>query len=384
MIDCKINDFSRKFKGNTGLPLKSLSVEFTRKCNFSCRHCYCTNQHSIPQELSFSEWVDIFEQYAKEDGLFITITGGEPLLYKDFARLWQYLKKRGFILTLFSNASLIDKDFVDFFCRWTPLQVSVTLYGASNETYERATGCPNMFSRVMESLESLRKKGIPLEVKGVFSKFNADDFEDVRKIALEYCDLFRWDMALMGAFATSENDPKAIRLSPAEYVEMEAKEPVRFLHMKKVFQQWVPPGLTPNRKGAFACNVRAGGSFYIDSSGKMHPCIPFECYGYDLMKGTLREGWHEEMPKFIETFPCHPGACQSCALVELCGPCAAFALLEGCSVSGPVPYKCELVKARAEKYSAERVIRFINSQDKYKEENHGSRVKKEDVDNANS
>ena len=383
MIDCKINDFSRKLQGKTGSLLKSLSVELTRKCNFHCRHCFCTNQPSIPEELSFDEWVKIFEQYAKDDGLFITLTGGEALLYKDFVKLWEYLKKRGFILTLFSNASLIDAEFADFFLRWSPLQISVTLYGASNETYERATGCPNMFSRVIEALELLRKRGISLEVKGVFSRLNVDDFEAVRKIALEYCDLFRWDMALMGAFATSENQPKAIRLSPEEYVEVEATEPVRFFHMKKLFQQWNPPDFARKREGAFACNVRSGISMHIDSSGKMHPCVSFEYDGYDLTKGTLREGWHKAIPKFIETFPCQPGPCQNCAVADLCGPCAAFALLEGCSVTGSVPYKCELVKARAVKYGAEKVINYLKLHDNFKEENYGSSSEKEGMDNTN-
>ena len=371
MIDCKINDFSRKLQGKTGSLLKTLSVELTRKCNFRCMHCFCANQSFSSEELSFDEWVVVLEQYAKDDGLFLTITGGECLLRKDFVRLWEYLKKRGFILTLFSNASLIDAELADFFLQWTPLQISVTLYGASDETYEKVTGCRNMFSRVMEALELLRKRGIALEVKGVFSRLNSDDFEEVRKIALEYCDLFRWDMALMGAFATSENQPKAIRLSPKEYVEIEATEPIRFFHMKKLFQQWNPPDFARKREGAFTCNVRSGISMHIDPTGKMHPCAPFEYEGYDLKKGTLREGWHEAIPKFIDTYPCQPGACQSCDLVDLCGPCAAFALLEGCSVTGPVPYKCELVKARAEKYCAEKVINYMKLHDKFKEENYG-------------
>lgn len=384
MIDCKINDFSRKLQGKTGYLLKSLSVELTRKCNFHCSHCFCTNQPASPEELSFDEWVAIFEQYAKDDGLLLTITGGEPLFRKDFLKIWEYLKKRGFVLTLFSNASFIDEEFADFFAQWTPLLVSVTLYGASDKTYEKVTGCRNMFGRVLQALELLRKRGIALEVKGVFSRLNADDFEEVRKIALQYCDIFRWDMALMGAFSTSENRPKAIRLSPEKYVEMEAVDPVRFSHVKKLFREWRPPKFAPMRKGAFACNLRSGVCMHINSSGKMSPCVAFEYDGYDLTNGNLSEGWHEVMPNFIETYPCQPGLCQSCAVADLCGPCAAFALLEGCSVTGPVSYKCELVKARAEKCSAGRVISYIQSHDKFREKNYGSSREKENMDNTST
>lgn len=359
MIDCNIDDFRKKFQEKTGSVLKSLSVEITRDCNFRCRHCFCTNLNIHPDELSFDEWVRIFEEYAEEDGLFLTITGGEPLLRKDFKKIWEYLKKRGFVITLFTNASLIDEEFADYFSRWSPREISVTLYGASDQTYERVTGCRNMYSRVMEALEMLRKGGIPLEVKGVFSRLNVDDFQQVRKIALEYCDLFRWDVGLMGAFSTSGNKPMDIRLSPEEYAELEVEEPVRFSQMIEIFQQWNPPEQAPKRIGAFSCNVRSGGSMHIDSGGKMYPCIPFEYAGYDLTKGTFREGWNEAIPKFIATYPCNPGPCQTCAVVELCGPCAAFALLEGCSSTGPVPYKCDLVTARARKCNAEKVIKYM-------------------------
>lgn len=361
MIDCNIDGFRRKFEEKTGSLFKSLSVELTRDCNFQCRHCFCTNLQVHARELSFDDWVRIFEQYAEENGLFLAITGGEPLLRKDFVEIWEYLKKRGFVITLFSNASLIDEKFADFFHRWSPREISVTLYGASEQTYEKVTGCRNMFNRVMNALELLRKRGVPLEVKGVFSRLNIDDFQEVRRIALEYCDLFRWDVGLLGAYSASGNLPREIRLSPEEYAEIEAGEPVRFSQTKKSFQQWIPPEQAPKRKGAFSCNVRSGRSIHIDSGGKMHPCVPFEHAGYDLTRGTLREGWNMAIPGFIESYPCKPGPCQTCAVAELCGPCAAFALLEGCSLTGPVRYKCDLVIARARKCNAEKVINYLKN-----------------------
>lgn len=362
MLDCKIKDFSKRIQTKTGRPLKDLSVELTRRCNFACKHCYCTSPTSqavIPPELSYDNWLDIFEQYAAEEGLFVTITGGEPLLRKDFKKFWVYLKKRGFLITLFTNGSLIDHEMADFFAQWTPLQISITLYGASDQTYENITGHKNMFGRVSETLAMLKERGIPLEVKGVFSRLNGGDFQSVKTIALKYCDLFRWDMALMGALPTTGNVPRQIRFTPEEYIQFEAAEPVRKRHMETLFKKWKAPEVARKKKGAFGCNVGSGGSVHINSHGIMHPCIPLESAGYNVMQGSLREGWYEAIPELVDTFPCQPGICQECAAAELCGPCVAFAVLEGCSVTGPVPFKCALVRARAEKYGTKEVLSFI-------------------------
>jgi hypothetical protein len=53
------------------------------------------------------------------------------------------------------------------------------------------------------------------------------------------------------------------------------------------------------------------------------------------------------------------GPCQTCDAVEICGQCVAFALLDGCSPTGPVPYRCRLAKKRAEIYGIEKKIKSM-------------------------
>lgn len=355
MLVCKINDLNHRIEKKTGLPLKDLSVELTRQCNFSCKHCFLINPVSgttRKPELPYDKWVEIFEQYAAENGLFITLTGGEPLLRNDFKELWVYLKKRGFLITLFTNGSLIDQEMAEFFAKWTPLEVSITLYGASEETYHKATGRKNSFGKVVNALSLLKEKGIPLEVKGVFSKLNVEDFMQIREISLNYCDLFRWDMALMGAYPYSGNKPMDIRLTPEEYAEIELQDPVRRTEMQTIFKKWDPSSFIGSKERAFTCNVANGSSVHIDAYGSMHPCLPLESEGYDVVNGTLSEGWNSAIPDLVKNYPFDPGACQTCEAAEVCGPCVAFAELEGCSPTGPVPYKCRLVKARAAHFNA--------------------------------
>ena len=327
-------------------------MELTQRCNFACAHCFLANPiQRLPadNELTYDEWLSLFDQYVDEEGLFLTVTGGEPLLRHDFKKLWVAMKKRGFLVSLFTNGSLVDEEIVAFLSQWTPLEVSITLYGASEETYRKVTGRTGMFERVMSALEMLSRAGIPLEVKGVFSRLNIGDYSQIKTIGELYCDLFRWDVDLVGSFSFSGNTPQDIRLSPEECAELEASEPIRNQELKNRFDNWNPPEENYANTGVFHCGIGFN-SAYIDSGGGLRPCLPLEKVSYDLKSGTLRDGWYRAIPEMLRNFPHQPGPCQSCDGAELCGQCVAFALLENCSATGPVPFKCLLAKERAKRY----------------------------------
>ncbi|MCK5313301.1 MAG: radical SAM protein [Desulfobacteraceae bacterium] len=348
---CSIKDFAKRIRKTKIRQLSGVSMEMTRKCNFACKHCFCANPSFVgktEKELEYKEWEKIAGQIADEGVLFLTITGGEPLLSAYFKKKWIELKKKGFLLTLFTNGSLINNNMVDFFSEWTPLEVSITLYGASEETYQKVTGCKGMFKKVMDALDLISDCGIPLEVKGVFSHLNIHDFEAVKEISKKYCELFRWDVQLIGAFSGISNNPQQIRLSPEEIVELENTDPVRKSEMQNLINRWSPSKINKENY-AFGCNV-GNGTAHIDAYGYMHPCLPLEILKYDLTKGSVKEGWEIAIPEMLNNLPFQPGPCQACEAIEICSHCAAFALLEGCSTGGPVPFKCELTKARIKKY----------------------------------
>ena len=361
MLVCKIQEFSKKLEHGKTRPLTGVSVEFTSKCNFRCEHCFLANPLDNEHEndaLSYNEWIRIFDQYVDEGGLFITVTGGEPLLRPDFKKLWVAMKKRGLVVSLFTNGSLVDEEMVTFLSEWTPYEVSISLYGASNSTYQKVTGKEKMFDRVIHTLNMFQSAGIPLEVKGVFSRINIDDFYQVKAIGERYCDLFRWDVDLIGSFSYSGNTPQDIRLSPKECAAIEAAEPIRNKELSNTFDNWTPPEQSYPRSGAFTCGVGFQ-TAYVDSGGGMRPCLPLENLSYDLKNGTIKDGWHRAIPEMLINFPHQPGPCQSCEAIEICGQCVAFALLEGCSATGNVPFKCELAHERAKIYGLTEKVQFV-------------------------
>ena len=101
--------------------------------------------------------------------LFLLLTGGEPLIRKDFRYLLTELKKMGLLVSVNSNGSLIDRDWLDFFRHEPPFRFNITLYGGSEETYERLCGRP-MFGRVTENIRALRQLGIGVKLNASMTR----------------------------------------------------------------------------------------------------------------------------------------------------------------------------------------------------------------------
>jgi len=351
---CKAEEFYKQVYRQKTRTLHSLSIELTRRCNFDCVHCFCAipkKSSKQKDELNLDQWDDILDQSEEEGVLNLTFTGGEPLLYPDFRKLWITAKKKGFLVNLFSNGSLIDEELADFFAEWTPAQVSITLYGSTEETYRKVTRRRGMFDRVIRSLDLLAERKILLEVKGVFNRLNVHEFLKVREIGLKYCKLFRWDTQLVGGYPGCRNHPQSLRISPEEDVELGKKDPDRKHSLKMLFENWTP--IPPVMNSPFRCNVGHGGA-HIDAYGNLHPCLLLESLKYDLKESNLKEGWHKAIPEMIKNLSWKPGPCQTCDVANICGQCVGFALLEGCSPTGPVPYKCRLASTRIKDYGTKK------------------------------
>ncbi|MEM7349847.1 MAG: radical SAM protein, partial [Acidobacteriota bacterium] len=86
-----------------------VSIELTHHCNFRCRHCYIPD-FSAPDLLSTERLLTLLEELADIGTLFLTFTGGELFLRRDWLPLARRARELGFALRLFSNGTLIDED----------------------------------------------------------------------------------------------------------------------------------------------------------------------------------------------------------------------------------------------------------------------------------
>jgi MoaA/NifB/PqqE/SkfB family radical SAM enzyme len=125
-------------------------MELTFRCNLQCAHCYCNlplnDQDAINKELSTEKVCDILDQIADAGCLWLLLTGGEPLVRRDFLEIYTYAKKKGFMISLFTNGTLLTEKMADYLAEYPPFILEITLYGVTKETYESITGLIKTFS----------------------------------------------------------------------------------------------------------------------------------------------------------------------------------------------------------------------------------------------
>ena len=128
------------------------TFELTPRCNFNCRMCYVhLKPEQIPKfgrELKAKEWLRIAEEAKAAGTTWLCITGGEPLMHPEFETIYKELTQMGFFITLQTNASLIQGKAAKLLEDYPPKGVKITLYGASDETYEAVCGVKEGLKKV--------------------------------------------------------------------------------------------------------------------------------------------------------------------------------------------------------------------------------------------
>jgi hypothetical protein len=86
--DRKILDYRKiqRLYAREKIPM-SMYIEITSACNFHCVHCYNRmpkEKFGMVDDISFSEIIKIFDWLEEKKCLKVTISGGEPLVRKDF------------------------------------------------------------------------------------------------------------------------------------------------------------------------------------------------------------------------------------------------------------------------------------------------------------
>ena len=334
-----------------GLPISG-NFELTARCNFNCPMCYV---HQTPeqlaasgkQELTAEQWLNIARE-ARDMGLiFVLLTGGEPLVRKDFFEIYDGMKKLGLLLSINSNGSMLKGSILERFLQDPPYRFNISLYGGSNETYARMCGLP-MYDQVKENIRALRAAGIQVSLNLSITPYNCDD------LARIYADARELDVNVKASSymyppirINDESFGCSNRLSASEAARCSVEwDTLRFSQeefniraenmQKKIFIS--EDGCPVEEEEGVRC--RAGStSFWMTWDGKMMPCGMMTGPVVYPMETGFAEAWKALRQQTAKIRA--PKECTSCAYQELCGVCAAVCLTESGSFDGVPTYVCE-------------------------------------------
>ena len=338
----------------------SFDLELTARCNLNCRHCYinrpAADREARARELDAAEIDRLAAEAASLGAVWCLVTGGEPLLRRDFFDVYRALRKRGLLVSLYTNATLVGEEHVRLFKRHPPRDIEVTVYGVTRETYERVSRVPGSFDAFMRGLDLLLASGVNVRLKAMALRSNESELPRIAAFCRARTkDHFRFDPFLhyrLDRDPARNADIEAERLSPAEIVALEQADAERFEAMEKHRAGFVMAGRADDGcEHLFKCGAGKR-NFVIGHDGrfKLCPSLLHPDFLYDLRQGSLTEAWSAFAPRVLARSSSrgdYLARCARCPIVNLCLWCPANAHLESGELDAPVEYFCRVAHARA-------------------------------------
>ena len=157
--------------------LRELFLELTLRCNENCIHCGSRCGERESQELTLAQYQTFLEKILRDFGApsvpggppqqagprrkglpRLCITGGEPMLRRDFYELMGWAHEKGFRWGMTSNATLIDREAARRLHETGMGTISVSIDGLE-ATHDAVRRTPGAYRRAMRGIENLLEEG---------------------------------------------------------------------------------------------------------------------------------------------------------------------------------------------------------------------------------
>ncbi|MFC9973864.1 radical SAM protein [Spirillospora sp. NPDC127200] len=158
------------------------SYELNLGCNYDCKMCYLGLK-----EFKGMEWQDrqaVLHAMRDAGVLWCQLTGGEPMIDRLFAPVYELAWNLGMMIEVLSNGSrLAAPRIMELLTTRRPHKISLSLYGATADSYDGLTQRRGAFGKFMRGLEAATEAGLPLDLSLIITRDNAHEVDAMRGLA---------------------------------------------------------------------------------------------------------------------------------------------------------------------------------------------------------
>jgi len=248
----------------------------TQRCNLKCIGCYASSAADTSATIPYS-YVDRIVGEVHDDwgGRFITISGGEPFLYKSEGKtlLDTCRKYDDMFFHAYTNGTVINEEIAQEIAKCANVTPAVSVEGFEQETDQRRGR--GTFKKILEALERLRQVGVPFGISVTATSKNVDlllndEFYDYYFQEQGACYMWQFQLMPIGR----GKDELELMVVPEKRVELYRKWEKLLTEKKYCLADFWNSGVLA--RGCIAYG-RSGGYLYIDWHGNVTPCafIPY-------------------------------------------------------------------------------------------------------------
>ncbi len=191
--------------------------ELTLKCNLNCRHCGSRAGRARNDELKLNEALTLCDDLAALGCRFLTLSGGEPLLRRDWPIIAERLIERGVTVGMISNGILWNDD-VARTAKTVGLETAAFSLDGFQESHEYQRRVQGQWQQVLDAIEICRRHKIRPSVVTTINKRNMGELPALREFLRER-GVLRWQVQ----FATPTGnmaDNRSLLMEPRDLLEV--------------------------------------------------------------------------------------------------------------------------------------------------------------------
>ena len=290
---------------------KLIHINLTNNCNLRCRHCYMSAGKYKEQAVDFDELKKFFANLETvQESSEIVLSGGEPLIYKNFFEVLNFLDNGKNKITLFTNGTLIDdKNYKIIADHCSEIQLSFE--GVTEIYFEKIRGHGNYF-KVRNALNLLKSCGVKIVLAVTLLPVTV---EDVKTNLLEFIKSLDYEN-----FEVRLNSHIEFTGNAADFDRKDFDEKYFDKIVIQLLQDLATAGIKTNlqdKNNIKFSNCGIGANLVIHYDGNIYPCHKFSDYKFKIS---------DDAEKIFQNFNalnkktaiCHIKKCCACELKYIC------------------------------------------------------------------
>lgn len=307
--------------------LKNLFLELTMRCNERCLHCgsYCGEIQS--NELTLDQYKSFFHQIKDDFGTedkMLCITGGEPLLRKDFFDILGYANELGFNWGMTSNATLITHEIAQKLADVGMKTISISIDGLE-KTHDAFRQTPGGYQKAMQGIQNLIDVGTfqNIQVTTVVTHQNIHELDQLFEI-FDKMDIDSWRVINIEPMGRANRHPELL-LTKQDYQYL-----MEFIRNKRINGEPVEYGCSHYLGGEYEHEIRdwyflcVAGLYVasITANGDIIACLDIErrpeFVQGNILKDRFKDVWFNKFKEFRVDLSDRNETCRNCSERDKC------------------------------------------------------------------
>ncbi|SLL32693.1 radical SAM peptide maturase, mycofactocin system [Mycobacteroides abscessus subsp. abscessus] len=160
----------------------NVSIYPGMKCNLACDFCFISEEKWAYNNIMFSldEWKPVLDQIKEMKIPYLTILGGEPLLYRGIWEMLDYLDEIGQQTHITTNGTIYSKKIIQQLKKYPKLTLKVSIQ-ALDDRHKLLT--KGSLDRTLKFIKTVKKEGIRCGIHTLGLKETVDQIPNIAQFA---------------------------------------------------------------------------------------------------------------------------------------------------------------------------------------------------------